>query len=179
MKETIILYDLTNTCFAEDTKGCRKAKRGKSKQKRHDRPLVTPGLVIDEEGSVKASRIFEGNVSDPSTLISMINDIHEKTQKDASPLFVPKPTVVLDAGIASNENLLLLREKGFSSIVVSRSKPKDILKDLRLLLQSMKARLPGFSGSLMNPNCPKLMTEVILSEPIKQIFPGNRYGIPM
>jgi len=129
LKETIVLYDLTNTYFAGDAEGCKKAKRGRSKQKRHDRPLITLGLVIDEDGFVKGSRIFEGNVSEPSTLISMINDIHEQTQKDVPPLLVPKPTVVIDAGIVSNDNLMLLREKGFSYIVVSRSKPKDILAD--------------------------------------------------
>ncbi len=129
LNETIILYDLTNTYFAGDAEGCKKAKRGRSKQKRHDRPLITLGLVIDEDGFVKGCRIFEGNVSEPSTLLSMINDIHEQIQKDTPPLLVPKPTVVLDAGIASADNLMLLREKGFSYIVVSRSKPKDILND--------------------------------------------------
>ena len=129
LNETIILYDLTNTYFAGNAEGCKKAKRGRSKQKRHDRPLITLGLVIDEDGFVKGSGIFEGNVSEPSTLLSMINDIHEQTQKDTPPLLVPRPTVVLDAGIASADNLILLREKGFSYIVVSRSKPKDILNN--------------------------------------------------
>ncbi|MBW2557968.1 MAG: hypothetical protein JRD69_03900 [Deltaproteobacteria bacterium] len=48
--ETIILYDLTNTYFS-----------GRSKQKRSDRPLVTLGVVLDERGFIKCSRIFEGN----------------------------------------------------------------------------------------------------------------------
>jgi len=129
LNETIILYDLTNTYFAGNAEGCIKAKRGRSKQKRHDCPLITLGLVLDEDGFVKGSRIFEGNVSEPSTLLAMINDIHEQTQKETPPLLVPKPTVVIDAGIASSDNLTLLREKGFSYIVVSRSKPKDILND--------------------------------------------------
>ena len=90
MNETIILYDLTNTYFAGDAEGCKKAKRGRSKQKRHDRPLITLGLVIDEDGFVKGCRIFEGNVSEPSTLLSMINDIHEQIQKDTPPLLVPR-----------------------------------------------------------------------------------------
>ncbi len=77
MKETIILYDLKNTYFSGNAEGCTKAKRGRSKQKRHDRLLVTLGLVIGEDGFVKGSRIFEGNVSEPSTLISMINGIHQ------------------------------------------------------------------------------------------------------
>lgn len=129
LNETIILYDLTNTYFAGNAEGCKKAKRGRSKEKRNDRPLITLGLVIDEDGFVKGSRIFEGNVSEPSTLITMIHDIHKQTQKDTPPLLVPKPTVVIDAGIASEDNLKLLRKKKLSYIVVSRSKPKDILND--------------------------------------------------
>jgi len=38
LNETIIFYDLTNTYFAGDAEGCKKANRGRSKQKRHNRP---------------------------------------------------------------------------------------------------------------------------------------------
>jgi transposase len=126
LNETIILYDLTNTYFAGEVTGYKKAKRGRSKEKRTDRPLVTLGLVLDEQGFVKGSHIFEGNVSEPSTLLSMINTIHEVTKKQTPPLLVTKPTVVIDAGIASKENIGLLKEKGFSYIVVSRSNPEGI-----------------------------------------------------
>jgi transposase len=126
LKETIILYDLTNTYFTGKASGY---KRGRSKQKRNDCPLVTLGLVLDEKGFVKGSRIFEGNVSEPSTLLSMVEAIHKQTKKETPPLFVTKPTVVMDAGIASKENIALLKAKGFSYIVVSRSKPEHITYD--------------------------------------------------
>jgi hypothetical protein len=58
LKEMIVLYDLTNTYFAGKADSYPKAKRGRSKQKRSDRPLVTLGLVLDEKGFVKGSRIF-------------------------------------------------------------------------------------------------------------------------
>jgi transposase len=126
LKETIILYDLTNTYFTGKASGY---KRGRSKQKHNDCPLVTLGLVLDEKGFVKGSRIFEGNISEPSTLLSMVEAIHEQTKKEMPPLFVTKPTVVMDAGIASKENIALLKAKGFSYIVVSRSKPEHITYD--------------------------------------------------
>jgi len=122
--ETIILYDLTNTYFSGSAAEYKKARRGRSKQKRSDRPLVTLGIVLDERGFIKCSRIFDGNVSEPVTLVDMITDIHSQVSSETPPLLVTKPTIVMDAGIASEDNLNLVREKGFSYIVVSRSKPE-------------------------------------------------------
>ena len=124
--ETIILYDLTNTYFSGNAAGYKKAKRGRSKQKRSDRPLVTLGIVLDEQGFIKCSRIFDGNVGEPLTLVDMINDIHSQASSETPPLLVTKPTIVMDAGIASEDNLNLVREHGFSYIVVSRSRPEHI-----------------------------------------------------
>ena len=129
LKETIILYDLTNTYFAGEASAYEKAKRGKSKQKRNDRPLVTLGLVLDEEGFLKESHILEGNVSEPSTLLHMVQSIQEKSTEQTPPLLVSKPTVVMDAGIASNANIEMLKKEGFSYIVVSRSNPKELPKE--------------------------------------------------
>ncbi|MBW1798886.1 MAG: IS1634 family transposase [Deltaproteobacteria bacterium] len=126
LKETIILYDLTNTYFTGEAPD---SKRGRSNQKRHACPLVTLGLILDEKGFVKGSRIFEGNVSEPSTLLSMVEGIHEQTKEETPPLLVAKPTVVMDAGIATKENIALLNANGFSYIVVSRSKPERITYD--------------------------------------------------
>jgi len=72
------LYDLTNTYFEGSAKKNKKAKRARSKDKRNDRPLITLGLVIDELGFPKASRIFKGNISEPSTLKEMIEALQEE-----------------------------------------------------------------------------------------------------
>jgi len=122
--ETIILYDLTNTYFSGSTTGYKKAKRGRSKQKRSDRPLVTLGVVLDERGFIKCSRIFDGNIAEPLSLVEMINDIHCRVARETPPLLAAKPTIVMDAGIASEDNLTLVKENGFSYIVISRSKPE-------------------------------------------------------
>ena len=124
--ETIILYDLTNTYFSGNAAGYKKAKRGRSKQKRNDRPLVTLGIVLDEQGFIKCSRIFDGNVGEPVTLVDMISDIHAQVSRETPPLLVTKPTIVMDAGIASEDNLALAKEHGFSYIVVSRSRPEHM-----------------------------------------------------
>jgi len=126
LKETIILYDLTNTYFTGAAPGY---KRGRSKQKRNDCPLVTLGLVLDENGFIKGSRIFKGNVSEPSTLLSMVETIHEQTKKETPQIQINRPTVVMDAGITSKDNIAMLKANGFSYIVVSRTKPEHVTYD--------------------------------------------------
>lgn len=105
---------------------CAKAKRGKSKQKRNDRPQVTLGCVLDENGFLKLSQTLDGNVSEPSTLKEMVQSIHGQVQGCSPALPLSKPTVVMDAGIASQENLDMLSEQGFSYIVVSKSRPQNV-----------------------------------------------------
>jgi transposase len=127
LEEKIILYDLTNTFFEGSGKYNPKAKYGKSKERRSDCPLVTLGLVLDMHGFPKRSRIFEGNISEPGTLNTMIQGL---SQKDAS-LF--KPTIVMDAGIASEDNIRFLRDNHYPYIVVSRKRRKEIPSDVTML----------------------------------------------
>jgi transposase len=123
LDEKIILYDLTNTFIEGTGKFNGKARYGRSKEKRSDCPLVTLGLVLDVQGFPKKSRIYEGNISEPKTLEQMIKDLSiEACGQD--PLLMPM--VVLDAGIASENNIKWLRSKGYRYIVVSRKKKKAI-----------------------------------------------------
>ncbi len=116
LRETVILYDLTNTYFAGSKKGSKIAKPGAiSKEKRNGRPLVTLALVVDDEGFPKLSKILEGNVSEPSTLEGMLDELDE-----FSPLFNSEKTIVMDAGIATEDNLKLIRKKKFHYVAVSR-----------------------------------------------------------
>jgi len=110
---TMILYDLTNTYMEGQAKKNSKARFGRSKEKRTDCPLVTLGLVLDEHGFLIRTEFLAGNVSEPSSLEQAIN-----TLKDPEQLF--QPTILLDAGIATNENLRWLKENGFSYIVSAR-----------------------------------------------------------
>jgi len=48
-------YDLTNTYFEGEVPHNTKARRGRSKEKRTDCPLVTLGLVLDSSGFVRRS----------------------------------------------------------------------------------------------------------------------------
>lgn len=122
LDENIILYDLTNTFFESSKPGSAIAKHGRSKEKRSDCPLMTIALTVDEDGFPKRSQMLEGNISEPRTLDKALCQI-----KDYSfgQLPLSKKTVVIDAGIATEENLTLLKERGYSYIAVSRKNSCD------------------------------------------------------
>jgi transposase len=75
LKQTIILYDLTNTFFEGTAKQNPKAQFGRSKEKRSDCPIVTMGLVLDGDGFPMNSKIFKGNISEAGTLEQMIDHL--------------------------------------------------------------------------------------------------------
>lgn len=113
-EDTITLYDLTNTYFEGEAKNNAQARRGRSKEKRSDCPLVTLGLVLDGSGFPRHSRIFPGNASEPQTLEEMLTDLGAR----------PGITVVLDAGLASEENIDWLKAHDFRYLVVSRKRKR-------------------------------------------------------
>ena len=120
IQDKIILYDLTNTYFEGRKQGSKLAKYGRSKEKRSDAKLVVLGLVINPEGFIKYSSILEGNMTDSKTLEGMINKLRIKTSSSAK-----KALIVIDAGIATEENLKMILENGYDYLCVSRSSLKD------------------------------------------------------
>ena len=109
---TVTLYDLTNTFFEGAAAGNPKAQRGHSKEQRSDGPLVTLGL--DGSGFVRRSQTFDGAVTEGTTLDGMRQG-----------LGAPRGAlVVLDAGIATAENILWLRTQGGRYLVVSRERQR-------------------------------------------------------
>jgi hypothetical protein len=120
IQDKIILYDLTNTYFEGRKQGSKLAKFGRSKEKRNDARLVVLGLVINPEGFIKYSSILEGNMADCKTLEGMIGKLRVKTSSSAR-----KALVVIDAGIATEENLKMILKNGYEYLCVSRSNLKD------------------------------------------------------
>ncbi len=120
LKETITLYDLTNTYFEGRSLGNSLGKRGHSKEKRTDCPLVTLALVLDSSGFPIRSHVYEGNVGEAKTLSEMINDLQRQGVQESH-----KPTVVMDAGIASQENIDWLKKHHYPYLVVSRKKHRE------------------------------------------------------
>ncbi|MEA3450406.1 MAG: IS1634 family transposase [Bacteroidota bacterium] len=120
LQETITLYDLTNTYFEGQCKTNALAALGHSKEKRSDCPLVTLGLVLDSSGFPRRSHVYEGNVSEPTTLSEMLHDLERGRTSTG-----PKPTVVMDAGIATEDNVAWLREHQYPYLVVSRKRHRE------------------------------------------------------
>ena len=115
LESTVTLYDLTNTYFEGTQKRNPKAARGRSKEKRSDALLLTLGLVLDASGFVKRSQVFAGNAVEARTLATMLKDL----QAPAGAL------VVMDRGIATEENLTWLRAQGYRYLVVSRERTRQ------------------------------------------------------
>ena len=115
LESTVTLYDLTNTYFEGALKGNRKAARGHSKEKRSDSVLLTLGLVLDQSGFVRRSQVFAGNAVEARTLEIMLKGL----QAPAGAL------VVMDRGIATEENLTWLKTQGYRYLVVSRTKSRQ------------------------------------------------------
>ena len=114
LQPTVTLYDLTNTYFEGDAGSQEKAQRGHSKEKRSDCPLLTLGLMLDASGFVRRSQVFAGNVSESHTLAEML-----------SALQAPKGAlVVMDRGIATQDNITWLAEQGYRYLVVSRERKR-------------------------------------------------------
>jgi hypothetical protein len=112
---TVTLYDLTNTFFEGAAAANPKAQRGHSKEQRSDCPLVTLGLVLDGSGFVRRSQTFDGAVSEGTTLDGMLRG-----------LGAPRGAlVVMDAGIATTDNILWLRIQGYRYLVVSRERQRQ------------------------------------------------------
>jgi len=120
IEDKIILYDLTNTYFEGRKQGSKLAKYGRNKEKRNDVKLVVLALVVNPEGFIKYSSILEGNMADSKTLEGMIDKLRIKTSVSAR-----KALVVIDAGIATDDNLKMIKEKGYNYLCVTRSSLKD------------------------------------------------------
>ena len=123
---SIALYDLTNTYMEGENKANKKAAFGVSKEKRSDCRLVTLGLVMNEHGFLYRTSILPGNASEPETLEAMIQQltVHQN---------LIKPTIILDAGIATEENLAWLKERNYSYVVSARQKPPSLELDAELV----------------------------------------------
>jgi hypothetical protein len=131
IQDKIILFDLTNTYFEGRKDKSEIAKFGRSKEKRSDAKLIVLAMVVNCEGFPKYVQILEGNTSDSSSLPAMIDKLRLKTSYLSA-----KAIVVIDAGIATEENLKLIQKKDYDYVCVSRSKIKDYnIKDGEILHQ--------------------------------------------
>lgn len=124
LHDKIILYDLTNTYFEGRMTNSQMARFGRSKEKRSDARLIVLAVIINSEGFLKYSDIFEGNTCDCSTLKTVITALNNRAGYTGE-----KPIIVMDAGIATEENIKFLKEEKYNYLCVSRSNLKDYKAD--------------------------------------------------
>lgn len=120
----LVLFDLTNFYFEGRKDGSAKAKFGRSKEKRSDCKLLVLALCINAEGFIRYSSILAGNTADPDSLPNMIDTLSSKTRVPASN-GSQKTLVVIDAGIATEDNLEKIKSKGYNYLCVSRRRLTD------------------------------------------------------
>lgn len=128
----IMLFDLTNFYFEGRKDGSRKAAFGRSKEKRSDCKLLVLAFCINTDGFIRYSAVLEGNTADPKSLPDMVDNlVAENPAKCGDD---EKVLVVMDAGIATEDNLKKIKEKGYNYLCVSRKAlteytiPKDAPK---------------------------------------------------
>ena len=111
LDDTVYLYDLTSTYFEGQALANPQARRGYSRDKRGDCKQVVVGLVLDRQGFPKAHEVFAGNQSDRASVKTMLEALEKRTG--------PKPgaTVIVDRGMAYEENLKQIQEHGLHYVV--------------------------------------------------------------
>lgn len=119
LDDRVYLYDLTSTYFEGQAETNPQAKRGYSRDKRPDCKQVLVGLVLDRDGFPKAHEIFEGNRQDRSTVDEMLQILEKRTGKH------PGSTVVVDRGMAYEENLEQIRAHGLHYLVAGRQSERN------------------------------------------------------
>ena len=110
---TLVFYDLTPMHSNGRPRG--DLRPGRSKQKHKERPLMTLALALDGAGFPGRSEILPGNVSEPDTLEGALRRLEELPHEAG-----PRPTVVLDAELATAENLAWLKRERYDWIAVRR-----------------------------------------------------------
>ena len=113
-------------------------------------------MVVNIQGFVKYSKIYLGNIGETTTLEAMLDELSSQTSFTGR-----KPMVVMDAGIADEQNLKMLKAKGYDYQCVTRRKLKDcrafknqgqpvIITDRRNSpIELLKVEQEGIEGSLL------------------------------
>jgi hypothetical protein len=73
---SLILYDLSSS-YMEGTK-CPLAKRGYSRDGKKDRLQIEYGLLCDKDGRPVAVKVFDGNISDSTTLMERVEFVRKR-----------------------------------------------------------------------------------------------------
>ena len=142
LNESLFFFDLTNSYFEGEARGNPKAQYGRSKEKRSDCKLVTMGMIIDELGFAKYSEMFPGNQSEAATLSEMVKAMEANFSGSTD------KTIVMDAGVATEDNIKWLKENEYFYLVVSRKKKREIPPGVQMV--PIKTRNTPVQAGILN-----------------------------
>jgi transposase len=153
--DKILLYGLTNTYFEGRKEKSKLAKFGRSKEKRSDAKIIVLALAVNTLGFIKYHAIHEGNISDTKNLDNVLNEMSNNINHT-------NPIVLIDAGIATKDNLKLIANKGYKYVCVNRVSIKEYEYEqnrLTVMLQT-KSKKEVLLKALNVPNKTDFFMEV-------------------
>lgn len=116
---TIYLYDLTSTYFEGACARNPKAKRGYSRDHRPDCKQVVVALVINRDGFAITHEVLAGNTQDRATLATMLDVLTARAG------LTEGATVVVDRGMAFDENIAEIKRRKLHYVVACRQPERD------------------------------------------------------
>ena len=130
----LVFYELTSSYVEGHGNWSELLVRGYSRDKRSDCKQIVIGLVVTREGFPVSWKVFEGNRIDSKTLDEMVDDLKNRFQ-------VKRCIWVSDAGLLTKENLRVLRQSGYETILGAGSgtckEVKKVLKGLDLQFETI------------------------------------------
>ena len=112
LEEKILLMDISNAYMEGRMEGSGLCFHGHSKEKRDDCKIVVLAAVVNTDGLLVRTMIYEGNRQDVTTVKEVVGTLASQTSADA------RKIVVMDAGFYSAANARWLTENDFDYITV-------------------------------------------------------------
>lgn len=127
IEEKILLFDITNSYFEGKMENSELCQYGRSKEKRDDCKIVVLAAVVNTEGLLVRTMIYEGNRHDSTTVEEVVGTLAKTTTQEA------KRIVVMDAGFYSKSNVHWLKAMDSTTL------PYSLLATVNLSLQAQKS----------------------------------------
>ena len=112
LEEKILLMDISNAYMEGRMEGSMLCFHGRSKEKRNDCKVVVLAAVVNTDGLLVRTMIYEGNRQDVTTVRDVVGSLAAETSPDA------RKIVVMDAGFYSAANAKWLVDNHFDYITV-------------------------------------------------------------
>jgi Transposase len=175
MEDKILLFDLSNTYFEGKMDCSALCKFGRSKEKRSDCKLVVFAAVVNTDGMLVRTEIFEGNTADSTTMQHILSTLDTPEGQGK------KKIVVMDAGISVKENLDWLKAHGYQYITVMRSSNqpyisleegvKTVTDNKKQVIRLEKVRVEGWDDTvLLVDSQAKSLKEKSMSDKFHSLF---------